>query len=412
MAADRTDLTDHRRIAGRAAALACAAMLVAACADSSETTAGTATAAAVDLQSLDVGDLTVEPIDVEARRVPTDGRVLEGIRMAGAIVYPHDLDRTLIHDWGSEVISTPAVAAEARAVSNVNLPTLERHGLVTGFDVTEGDAAFGTDGAAGTRIFLMRFPDAAVAQQAALDLQQTDFAVSPDNRPLDVPGYPDAHAHWRPGVPTMSALYARDQLVVSIFVQQSQPNEQQLVNRVADILDAQAPLIDDFVATPVEEIDQLPRDPDDMLRRTLLPGPPDQTVPISDTDYASWAGPAVVRFRPLDDPPLQAAWDDGGVDAVGYARPTMVFRFRDADSADTFAQTWQDGQRPGVEAIDPPTGLSQARCVERPASADQSGLARCFVTNDRYGAFLTDENPDRARQLAAAQYALLENAEG
>lgn len=410
MVADRTDVIG-RRPAARVAALACAALTLVACSGGTDTTTGTPTTAAVDLQALDVGGYNVQPIDVEANRTPTDGRILEGIRMAGAIVYPHLLDATLTHDWGSEVIPTPATASDVAAVSNVNIPTLERHGLITGFDVTEGDAAFGTEGAAATRVFLMRFPDAATATAAALDLQQTDFAVSPDNRPLSIPGYPDAHAHWRPGIPTMSALYARDQLVVSIFVQHPRPFEQQMVNRVADVLDAQVPLIDGFEPTPVEGIDQLPRDPEEILRRTLIQGPADQTVPISGTDYASWAGPAVIRFRPLANPELETVWDDGGVDAVGYSAPNMVFRFRDADAAEAFADAWQRSHRAGVTPIDGPAGLAQARCAERPDTADQPGVARCFVTNDRYGAFLTDGSADRARQMAAAQYALLENSE-
>ncbi|WP_425302343.1 DUF7373 family lipoprotein, partial [Nocardia neocaledoniensis] len=44
------------------------------------------------------------PADVEAARAPTDGPVLEGLRMAGAAVLPHEVDPALTHDWGTDVV--------------------------------------------------------------------------------------------------------------------------------------------------------------------------------------------------------------------------------------------------------------------------------------------------------------------
>ena len=49
----------------------------------------------IDVSTLDVGSYPTEPLDVDGTSVPTDGPILEGIRMAQVIAIPYDL--SLIH---------------------------------------------------------------------------------------------------------------------------------------------------------------------------------------------------------------------------------------------------------------------------------------------------------------------------
>ena len=371
--------------------------------------------AEIDLSTLDVGNYPTQPLDVDAVHVETDGPILEGLRMAQVVALPFEIDPKLIHSWGADVIETPKRAADTFAISNVNLPVLERHGMITGYDVAHADQPFPSDvaptetDATVTRIFLIRFPGEDAARDAARDIEQTDFAVSPDNQPVEVPNYSQAYAHWRPGIKTMAGTLAEGEFVVSVFVQHPVADGPAMADRLAAIFDAQLPLLADFEPTQPAEIRDLPRDPDDVLRRTFTTGPRDQQLPISSRDYAAWSGRATEQYRPLDVEALRTAWDDGDVDAVGISGSTNLFRFADAAGAEGFGSAWIDSNPAGVEALDGPAQLPGSRCAARAAEPDRPAIARCYVTFERYGAFVSGGTIEDARQQAAAQYALLVN---
>ncbi|WP_280233245.1 DUF7373 family lipoprotein [Nocardia cyriacigeorgica] len=402
----------HRAVLTRLAVVGAFAM-VTAC----STVEGTPVAAEIDVRTLDVGDHPIEPLDVDSVRLPSDGPILEGLRMAAAIAVPHQIDDELVHNWGTDVIDSPKKAADAAAISNVNLTTLERNGFLVAFDIAEGDEPFPTDvrptetDATVTRIVLMRFPDTARARTAARELESTDFGVNPDNRPVTVPGYAQAHAHWRPRIKTVSALMAHGETVISVFLQHPTPDLEAMTTRLREVFDVQLPLLDDFEPTPADEFDDLPRDPDAILRRALTPGPRDQRVPISARDYAAWSGRAVVHFRPTDNPGMREAWDSGGVEAAARSGTTTVFRFRDHPAATAFGTAWSDSLGPTTTPIDPPPDVPETHCVERPATTDNPATARCYLTYRHHAAFVTGDDPTDVRQQAAAQYALLVNTQ-
>lgn len=377
---------------------------------------GAATAGEIDVRTLEVGSYTTVPADLEATHKPTDGPILEGLRMAGAVVLPHEVDAALTHNWGTDVLDTPRRAADASAISNVNIPALERHRMIVGFDVAEGSRAFDkatpaidTD-ARVTRIVLLRFPGAETAAAAARDLAATDFGVSPENQPVAIPGYPAAHAHWRPGIKTIGATFANGEVVVSLFLQHPTPDVDALARRVAAVLDAQKPLLDTFVPTAPDRIAELPRDPDGLLRRTLIPGPANQQIAISSREFAAWPGRASLHYRPTEPAELAAAWDRGGVDSVANSYTTTLFRFRDDDAAAAFGGTWQDTLSAAAHPVAGPDRVPGARCAERRAGSAPA-VVRCYVSYRRYGAFVSGPAAAGVRQQAAAQYALLANAQ-
>ncbi|MEV4157978.1 hypothetical protein AB0J48_33635 [Nocardia salmonicida] len=406
-------MVEHRTPVTARLALGALAVLLVGCG----TVDGTATPGEIDVRSLEVGSLTTVPADIEIGRKPTDGTILEGLRMAGAVVFPHEVDPALTHNWGTDVLDTPRRASDASAISNVNLGVLERHRMIVGFDIAEGSQAFDkakpaieTD-ARVTRVVLLRFPGAKIAEEAARDLEATDFGVSPDNQPVQIPGYPAAHAHWRPGVKTIGATFAHGEIVVSLFLQHPSPDIDALAKRVAAVLDAQIPLLDKFTPTAPDRIADLPRDPDDLLRRTLIPGPANQQIAIASREFAAWTGRAGLHYRPTEPAELGAAWDRGEVDSVAHSYSTTLFRFRDDAAASAFGATWQDTLSAAAHPVAAPEGLPQARCAERRAAGGAPALTRCYVSYRRYGAFVSGAEPAGARRQAAAQYALLANAQ-
>ncbi|MFC6010524.1 DUF7373 family lipoprotein [Nocardia lasii] len=377
---------------------------------------GAARPAEVDVRTLEVGEYITAPAEIEAGRRPTDGPILEGLRMAGAVVFPRDLDPELIHNWGTDVLDTPQRTSAVSAVSNVNIPVLQRHRMIVGFDISEGSRAFDeatpaieTD-ARITRVVLLRFPGEAAATAAARDLEATDFGVSPDNRAVTIPGYPAAHAHWRPGVKTIGATFAHGEIVVSMFLQHSTPDIDALADRVAEVLDAQIPKLDEFTPTPVDQLATLPRDPEDLLRRVLIPGPANQQIAISSREFATWSAGAARHYRPAEPADLGTAWDRGEVDAVANSYDTTLFRFRDEGAAVDFGATWQATLSAAAQTVDAPRGVPNARCARRDSTADTPALTRCYVNYRNHAAFVTAADPTDARRQAAAQYALLANA--
>ncbi|MFD6456031.1 hypothetical protein ACFWF3_35140, partial [Nocardia sp. NPDC060220] len=176
------------------------------------------------------------------------------------------------------------------------------------------------------------------------------------------------------------------------------------------VLDAQIALLDEFTPTAPDRIAELPRDPDDLLRRTLIPGPANQRIAISSREFAAWTGRAGLHYRPTEPAELGAAWDRGGVDSVANSYSTTLFRFRDEAAALAFGTTWQNTLSAAAHPVAAPEGLPQARCAERRAGSAPA-LTRCYVSYRRYGAFVSGTEPAGVRQQAAAQYALLANAQ-
>ncbi|MFE9789364.1 hypothetical protein ACFYO7_28690 [Nocardia salmonicida] len=72
-------MVEHRTPVTARLALGALAVLLVGCG----TVDGTATPGEIDVRSLDVGSYTTVPADIEIGRKPTDGPILEGLRMAG-----------------------------------------------------------------------------------------------------------------------------------------------------------------------------------------------------------------------------------------------------------------------------------------------------------------------------------------
>jgi hypothetical protein len=168
-------------------------------------------------------------------------------------------------------------------------------------------------------------------------------------------------------------------------------------------LDLQIPLIDQFAATPMDQLDSLPIDPSGLLART---------VPLKDPtmdDLAVYAPRGALHFEPN----LAAAerfYATSGISAVAVNR-AWVYQTRDPQSAAAaldglVAVNAAPGARyqpaPGVP------GLPGARCFDRGTGP---GLAetryRCMAVADRYLVQATAAQDVDVRQLLAAQYLML-----
>src|SRR4051812_28764244 len=120
---------------------------------------------------------------------------------------------------------------------------------------------------------LTSFPNDDSAARAAAEMDATDFAVNPENQSTEIPGYPQAKAHFRPASPSIAATIASGRLVASVAVRSdSRPNLQYLQQRIKRTFDLQMPLMSKLIPDVEVTLTSLPRDPDNMLSRAFVPG--------------------------------------------------------------------------------------------------------------------------------------------
>ncbi|AHH16683.1 hypothetical protein NONO_c18830 [Nocardia nova SH22a] len=379
-----------------------------------------------DPESLDTGAYSVRPLDVPPARAG-DGRVVESMRMAEVLLDPAQADPALRHPVGPAVVPLPTPAKAALLLAAPVRDVLERNGMLAGAAVSGSDrkvtAKFPVPGTARLlTAMVLRFPDADAAQRAAREIDAVDFAVSPDNVPVSIPGYPAAHAHWRPAVPTAAATAARGEFVVSLLAGHTAPDPDMLTTLARKAFDAQFARLGDFVPTPPDAMATLPLDHESMVRRLVPDAPGRWTYPVvavvSNQLNAGWDsmvfGSGVV-YGP------RAAWLSGARTQTDFPIETMVMtgfnrvaRYADPGAARRAydAGTAADAADSSLRPAPAPERLPDSVCWSD-SKADVAGNGKyfCRVLYGRYTAAIITHDLPTAQHKTAAQYGLLAGAE-
>ncbi|GAB2514645.1 hypothetical protein GCM10027167_16500 [Nocardia heshunensis] len=407
---------------GWAGALTCVAALVAGCG----TISGRAEPHAPALGALDVGAYDTHPLSVPADDDTGYSRLVESARLSDVVVNPGTLQSGLT-DFSFALVPSPnqTVGILADAVR----PALTADGLLAGFSFggldrpdVQGDPQIGVSTA--LRITMLRMRDAAAARAAAAEIDSDDFAVNADNRSLPVPNHPDAHAHWRPGVPTMAATVAHGDFVVTLFIAHPTPDSQAMSDLAAAALTAQLGHLDIFVPTPAATLTALSLDRDGMLARTLPSASRKWPYPSAVQDavgkVAGWGG-----FRRSSGlvygPPIADAWlnQAGEGESIPVERLAIVDRddmIRLPDSGAATKALHKLLARLAAaqfESVSAPPGVPDAGCFRNPAQipeAQRELRYTCYVLDGRYVANVHGADETTVHQKAAAQYALLVNS--
>jgi hypothetical protein len=372
----------------------------------------------VDLSGLDVGHYDVTPHSFPGPPTPQEAANIEAFKLGQWIVTPPEVVPSLIYPNGVP-LTTPEVAATTVSANGdkVIQPVLEKYGMVSGF-VLQGFSKpvkeFQRNPAGGTLLVTMltSFPAADQAAHAAEEMEATDFAVNPANAHVDIPGYPDAHAHWRPGIASIGVTMARKAVVVSInYFDPTTNTAELLAAQVQRILDAEAPLMDQAINAPAASLTLMPIDPDHMLSRLLVKGDP---PPVGPT-FAAVAGNATIICE-SPEAIQQNLFDTAGVDRCSGSAEGTVLRTRDDAAAKELAAKFIaiDKTKSVDRDITPPRGVPGAVCLEKkPEEWKDTPNTRfvCSVTFGRYVASVFSGDEKDALQRAAAQFALLVNNE-
>lgn len=365
----------------------------------------------VDLAQLDVGPYSTQPRDFGKVKNMTQAQSIEASRLAKYVPLPMEIDARLVHTspmtarvftdttalnnmlgFGDERPDRFKAGAQDLIAGVVSLAGNKPHDL--GFDLAN---------------IVMIFPDEQKAAAAATAMEHNLFELDSAHEPVQLPKYPAAHAHWKPGEQAINSWYATGRLVVYTWMYDyaklylKKTDKAALVDIVQQSLDKVVPAVSGFTPTPFDKLMDLDVDPDAMLRRT---------VQRPDTD--SWLDtPGVYDARttllfsenPESD---RALFERLGVDRMAdYG--TRLYRTRDAASADALRDELVSlGKR--FTASDAPKNLPAARCVEYIGRQHAAFRYYCAVSHDNYAAWFYSEQLTDVHQRISAQYALLVNA--
>ncbi|MEV0252200.1 hypothetical protein AB0H76_36830 [Nocardia sp. NPDC050712] len=369
----------------------------------------------VDLSRLNIGAFEAKPVD----QVPEAEDKLavfqiESRRMLGSLVAPDTVDGALTDLVGTHllVVGTPGMYSEYGA----NLPpqfqpVLERNYLIAGAMTirSNGDPR----ALKGLAVGILRFPTAAMAQTAAAELDTATGEFKPDRHPVAVPSNPLAHASVAESDRKGYLYIARGPFVTIAMSTHSDANGP--APQFQKVLELQSPELDKLTPTPVDDILDLPTNPDAIMRRVLptLFKADDLDVP---QETVGVFGPAAHLHYERDSVGLRQAYADTGVDLVAR-NSGIVYRTNDLASAFRLQRALTK-LGPRDEAIPAPPGVTDAGCVRFDASAPPQDIRYlCAVVYGRYVAAVGSRGkPGGALdatlyQRAVAQYSILAKSE-
>ncbi|MEC3916691.1 DUF7373 family lipoprotein [Nocardia sp. CDC160] len=386
-----------------ATAITCLALtaLLAGCGKS-----GTAVPGEMDVRTLDTGTYPVNRYTYDSNN-GGKGNTLEGMRMAAAVAPTVNVDSSLNIGRGGVVLSTVDDVVNVSHLSSAVKNVLSNRGFITGYAASGSDRTDINDqpDPKGTTITtrVLRFPTVDSAKLAARELEDADFNVALNvNQKLTLPDYPDAYAHWRPGVPNIGVTMARKDFVISLFIIRPSADQKDLLSWAKKTLDADVPMVDAFQETPADKIAGLPVDPDRMLARTLV-SDRDNLTPDQD-NFAVFPGNWQVLFA--DD---MGYWvklvADTGADETASADGNFVTRVRDAKAGEDYVTRMISNLQ--ETAAPAPDKVPDTKCVHRQSDKTPS---RCYVRYKRYVGVVGGTSDSDAQKKAAAQYALLANS--
>ncbi|MET7768858.1 hypothetical protein [Nocardia sp. NPDC005366] len=376
---------------------------------------GTPVAGEPDVRTLEVG-----PYPVDRHRYDQDshgkGALLEGIRMADAVAPAVSVDPSLTAGVHADVVSDSDSAVYG-FLADVAKPVLERHQMVVAYRTIGADRPFQpfaeqqTGPTPDTIVLqmLMRFRSTGVAQQAARDLEETDFQVAPDqDRRVRHPDYPDALIHWRPGVPNMGTFVAVGEYVLFVFVQRQNADEKDLLNWTGATLRAEIPAVKAFSPTPIDKLDTLRVDPDDLLARVVVQDRDRQLDP----DTFSVHPPTAIVHTASNQAAAKRMLETDGIEALAGIDNSVVYRVRDAAKAPALISDLSAGAGDAFDPVDAPHDVPGSTCQHLNHRGDSETFYRylCYVSYKRYVAVVAGDSEPDVRQRVAAQYALLANS--
>ncbi|MBO0854244.1 MAG: hypothetical protein J2P18_10795 [Nocardia sp.] len=382
------------------------------------TVGGWDTAAEMDVRTLDVGNYPVTPLDthVDFRPGFADAYEVAGMRLADHVVTADEVDPRLIKGSMSKTGTFDvSLSGHDSLGSFVNIGAVaERNKMVFGFTTAASDKSDdwgfdwptpATPGSTILALTVMQFNDADSATRAAAEFYGVDINDNKGNQPVALAKYPSAHAHWRPGTPTIRSFLAHGSYVVSVLALTPEPNQSALTSLTEKTLDAELPQLDQLPPVIDEDTVKLPWDPDYLLSRALntkrsgRPNDSDGNLVVG--------GHGIRHFMPN-----RKSAADGlaalKVSAAASTSDALVLRTADTNTAHK-AVTDRILLKPNSPATDAVPKVADSACVKNDGS--NGNRYSCLVAYHNYVGYVFSDQLLDAHQRAAAQYALFANSQ-
>lgn len=375
-------------------------------------TPATTTAAPVDPAALDPGHYpTTAASPAGPAGTDAEGRLVEGRRMAGAVVGPWEVDPTLTRSGGAPA----ALITNASELGAVIYPTTTyKTPNLSSMLVAFSSERWAADPHSLTRLrnTLLRFPNDATAASVATGLTEGTLTMlvrtdSGDPIPVEpiravpvprTPNTPAAILTFREGTQTVheAILITAHGPFVLVHSARTADDPNAALTLVADTLERQRTQLDTFAATPANQLSTLPKDPTGLAART---------VPASDptTLQSGTYDPHGALHLQADPTTAQAAFADAGVDVVSAAL-TTVYQSTDPAAAQTLAAQLHDASGDEAEAV---PGLPDSHCARTTSGAGSLVRYQCIAATDRYAFTTISRDLTTAHQQSAAQYLML-----
>ncbi|WP_442941454.1 DUF7373 family lipoprotein [Nocardia sp. NBC_00403] len=366
----------------------------------------------VDLPTLKVGAYSPEPTGYDAE-ISTPGklRLVEARRMLNYLVHPSDIDSdiTVLNDVelffdGEQMVTSDTFPQQYR-------PAAVDNNLIAGAYVsrTNGDLRHRKK----LIISVLRFPTEAAGRKATEEFDQITNA-DPGRHPIPIENRPDARTSSADDITAISFV-SHGPYVILANAAVPEPNPSSLSSIIGKTIDQQLARLDQQKPTPLDDVLDLPTDPDSIMRRAL-PKAKDYSDPfIFDHDFGPYEPSGQLHFErnPVE---IGKAFEESGVDLVGR-RAGIIYRTRDLAAAFHLQNVLVKAGK-NDEELAPPPGLPDVRCLKLDSSDPfRSYDELCAVVYGRYVAVVMSKAPYSARsdpalyQRAAAQYAILAKSE-
>lgn len=412
-----------------AALIGVCAVLITGCATTTPgtaTTAGQAPDGGAVVALMDTGDYATaasRPFGT-AGDDPYSGALLEAHRIADYTVGPWEID--------AEINTLPSPVNLSLVGPIASTDDMKRNGI---FDPPVADIAGGNGFISGfstvrttprsakqqrnLQNVVLRFPDPAAAAAAATQMAAAfiPWAGSTPPQPVALPGLPETIA-------VTFTMPDQAQRTVSftphgayVFYNVVQVADYLLGADAANLsrgtIDLQKKRIDQFTATDLPALKNLPLDPTGQLLAKTLAAP-DNRAPFL---LGIWKSRGWLHFA-VDPIKTNSVFNTAGVDQVAQ-RLTTVYQAANPDGATRVADgiTEQIGSFTDVHGIEGVRGLPAAKCYQRtvgllPATAPVTWQRvqwafSCVATVDRFAYTAFSTTAEDARQQMGAQYRIL-----
>ncbi|MBL1075122.1 hypothetical protein JK358_12035 [Nocardia sp. 2] len=370
----------------------------------------------IDLAALDVGNMPTEPKFYGKADSIEQAKIVEAWRLANHLPLPSEIMPEVKYEPATPCAPQIFISIYSTAIDcRVKADPAALNGVATGFV-----AGFVTTGRSDLSSYLgyelynlvMIFSDEKAAADAAQAMGHLDLAADAANQSVPIPKYPNAVAYTTDdlaGPGQFWSWYATSKFVIftrifdGVMAELKERDLPKLIERVERSIDAIAPRVAEFEATPPDKLMDLTVDPDAVLARAVPTVVADQSQNGIPGVYDRRGG---LQISPSPRTDVQL-FEETGVDRVAW-KGGYVYRTRDSEAAQTFVRSRATTTRKSPRA-DSPANLPDAKC-RRTAYSKYDVTYHCVVSYDRYVAEVSADQLLDAQQRIAAQYAILVNS--